>query len=89
MLFQALKNPFNLGIAGDITGQDDLGVAFSGKFFDPALKAISLIGEGEFSPLTMHGLGNAPGDGAVAGDAGDQGPFSCQKSHLSTCPVMC
>ena len=41
----------------------------------------ALIGEGELGARVMGGLGDAPGDGAIVGDAHDQAALACQNAR--------
>ncbi len=37
------------------------------------------VGEGELGAFAMHGLRDAPGDGAIGGDADDERAFAAQE----------
>ena len=50
-----------------------------GNFFHPRFEFFGLVGEGQFGALRVHGLGDAPGNGAGAGDTHDQGAFTGQE----------
>ncbi len=75
VLGQSLECCIDLLVAGDIQWQDQVGFALARQVCDPGLKFLGLVGEGELRPLAMHGLCYAVGDGAVAGNAGDEHPF--------------
>jgi hypothetical protein len=55
---------------------------------DTLLEAFVLEGEGEFSALAMHRLGDAVGDRAIAQQARDQNAFTGEKSHCRYGSVM-
>src|SRR3569623_1684512 len=71
----------DLAIVGEIARQHDLRAAFRRGSFHAGLQFFVLIGEGEFRAFAVHGLGDAPGDGAAARDADDQCAFALEKSH--------
>ena len=56
------------------TSQSITAAGFSGSTSGSTrfLNSVALIGEGEFGAGLVQGLGDAPGDGAVVGDAHDQ-----------------
>ena len=78
-LFQVVEHLVDGAFIHDITGQQNLGIQFRGEWLDPALEGIALIGKGKLGPGTMQGLGDAPGDGAIIGNAHDQTAFAGQK----------
>ena len=74
-LGQSLECCIDLLVAGDIQWQDQVGFALARQVCDPGLKFVVWIGEGDLRPLAVHRLCYAVGDGAVAGNAGDEHPF--------------
>jgi hypothetical protein len=72
----------DLGIVGNVAGQDDIGVEIGGQLADTLLEFIDLVGEGEFGAFAFHGFCNAVSDGAVAEQTDDEGAFAVEKSHL-------
>ncbi len=57
-----------------VAGQD--AAEFGGQRFDTLLQRIALIGEGDFAALCMNGLGNAPRNRTIVGDAHDDAAFA-------------
>jgi len=51
------------------------------RILDARLELLTLVGEGQLGALAMHRLGDAGGDGAFAGNAGDQYLLAAQESH--------
>ena len=59
---------------------------------DPLLQRIALIGEGELGAVRVRGLGDAPGDRAVVGDAHDQAALAAHETgvrHASLGAARC
>ena len=81
LLAERLESTGDFIITADVTGNTESGIAFGGHLFDPAGEFLVLVGKGEDGPLPVHGLCDAPGDGAVAGEADDQRAFAVQESH--------
>src|SRR5690606_31531770 len=48
---------------------------------DARLELVVLVGQGELGALPVHCLGDAVGDRALAGDAGDERALALQESH--------
>ena len=80
-LAQFLEYALDLGVVTHVQGQHDVGTHFSGGGLDALLQLVVLIGEGELRAFAVHGLGGAPGDGTVAGDADDEDLLVVQKAH--------
>ena len=72
----------DLRIAGHIARQDDIRAEVLRGFVDARPELVVDIGEGEFGALAVHRFRDAPGDRAVAQNAGDQRAFALQKSHV-------
>ena len=81
MLLERLEYCFDVGVAFHLAGQGDRAAQFSGHFLDAGLQLVILIGESKFGAFPVHRLGDAPGDGAVAGNPQDQGAFAGEKAH--------
>ena len=71
----------NLGVVLYVAGERCGRAALRREFFDAPAQALVLIGKGEFGALAPHHARYAPGDGAVAGDPGNQRAFSFQQFH--------
>ena len=56
-------------LVGHVAGQHQLGADLVRERLDPLLDGVALIGERDLGALVGHGLGDAPGDRAVIGDA--------------------
>ena len=80
---------FDLLVGTDIAGQEDVGLGLGRELSHPFLELVVLVGVGDLGAFPVHGLGDAPGDGTIAGDADDQCPFSCQESHVSSPLSVC
>ena len=57
---------------GHVAMAGDMRAELGGERLDPLLEGIALIGERELGALRGAGLGDAPGDRAVVGDAHDE-----------------
>ncbi len=72
---QIPEGGLDLGVARHLQRQHDLRSAFGGQVLDAGFELLGLVGQGDVGPLAVHGLGDAIGDGAITGDAGDEDPF--------------
>ena len=59
-------------VVGDIARQDEFRANLRGQRADTAFKRLALIGEREVRALSRDGLGDAPGNRLIIGDAHDQ-----------------
>ena len=59
---QAIEYGTDLFIAAHITRNGDVGTQFIGHFDNTVLKFFVLVGKGQFSAFTVHGLGDPPGN---------------------------
>ncbi len=64
-----------------VAGHGDLGVELRGELLDTGFQTLVLVGERQRGPLAMHGLGDAPGNGAVPRHTDHERPFAFEKSH--------
>src|SRR5690606_18350843 len=71
----------DLGVVGDVERERRSAAELGGRFLHPRLQLFILVGEGQFGTFAVHGLGNAVGDGTLAGDAGDQCTLALQETH--------
>ena len=71
----------DFGVACHVAGQEDFAAKFGAHFFDARFEFVVLVGEGEFGAFAVHGLGDAVGDGEVAGKAGDEDFFAAEEAH--------
>ena len=67
------------GRVGHVAMAGDKRAEFGGQRLDALLEGLALIGQRDLGALVGAGLGDAPGDRAVVGDAKDQAP-SCRPS---------
>ena len=67
-------------LVGDVAREHELGADLFGQRLDPLLDGLALIGEGDLGALIGHGLGDAPGDGAIIGNAEHEPAFACHQS---------
>ena len=75
---------------GDVAGQHDRGAEFGGQRLDALLQGVALIGERDFGALRGAGLGDAPGDRAIVGDAHDQATLAGHEiSRCHACRRLC
>ena len=65
----ALNTASTRALVGHVARQHELGADLGGERLDPLLDGVALIGERDLGALIGHGLGDAPGDRAVVGDA--------------------
>ncbi len=82
VLAQCLEEIVNLGVERDIQGIGHGRAEFLGHFFNAWFQLVVLIGEGELSAFAGEGLGNAPGDRALACEPHDQRTLSSHESHI-------
>src|SRR5690606_1232538 len=71
----------DLLVAGHVQRQDDVAAEAGRGLLDPRAQLVVEIGERQFRALAMHRLGDAAGDRAVAGDAGDECALALQETH--------
>ena len=64
-----LEHRLDASLVGHVARQNELGADLGGKGLDALLDGVALIGERDLRALVAAGLGDAPGDGAVVGDA--------------------
>ena len=81
VLAQLGEAGIDLRVFGDVQRDHDVRAVFRGGVLDARLQLVALVGEGEFRTLAAHGLGDAVGDRALAGDAGDECTLALQESH--------
>ena len=67
---------------GHVAMAGDLRAEFGGQRLDALLEGFALIGQRDLGALIGAGLGDAPGDRPVVGDAQDQAAFS---GHQAVC----
>ncbi len=60
------------GGIGDVAMADHEAVDLPGERLDPLLEGVALIGEREFRAVSPRGLGDAPSDRSIVGNAQDQ-----------------
>ncbi len=81
VLAETCRQCVELFVTGDIQRQHDIGTEFLREFLDATFQLVSYIGEGKFCTFAFHCFGNAVGDGAIAGEACDEGAFTGKKTH--------
>ena len=64
---------------GDVAMADDVPADLLRERLDPLLQRVALIGERQFGALRMAGLGDAPGNRPVVGDAHDEAALGPQE----------
>ncbi len=69
------------GGVGDVAMAGDMGADAFGERAHALFQRFALIGEGELGARVMGGLGDAPGDGSVVGDAHNQAALACQNAR--------
>ena len=95
---QALRfgeNAVEGGGLGDVAMAEHGRVELGGQGLDPPLEGVALIGQGQFGAVGAGRLGDAPGDGAVVGDAEDEpalageeaGPRRLVRAHRPQPPI--
>ena len=70
------ENRVDAGDILDVAGQSQRRAEAFGQRLDALAERLALIGEGEFRAFGGEGLGDAPGDGMIVGDAHDQAAFA-------------
>ena len=87
LMVQLLEHSLHLVWILHVHGQKEAGLEGDRQFPHLGLKSpllVGKIGDAQFGTGTVELLGNAPGDGAVVGDAGDQGLLAAEiKEHDS------
>ena len=76
VVVQVVEYGIDFLIVGDIAGYGNFRPAFAGHLFDPVAQLVILVGESQFGTFALHGLGDAPGDGTVAGESDDECAFA-------------
>ena len=76
VIVEVFEYGLDLAVAFNVTGYNDFGATFCGKLFNAAFETIILVGECQFSPFSLHGLGDTVGNGTIAGYADDQGALA-------------
>ena len=71
-------------IIGDIADIHLLAAQFRRHLSDAILEAFVLVGEGQLRTFAGAGLGNAPGDGTIAEQSGDEYAFAGKESHVGS-----
>ena len=64
-----LEHRLDASLVGDVAREHELRADLGGERLDPLLDGVALIGERDLGALVAAGLGDAPGDRAVVGDA--------------------
>ena len=88
LLLEDAEGLVHRGVVGDVAldegGDADLG----GERLDALLERFALVGEGDLGALVGEGLGDAPGDRVVVGDAHDEAALAGHQSlsHLDSFP---
>ena len=82
VLAELLEAGGDLRIVGDVERQHDIAADSAAAFSTRDLQFVVLVGERQFRAFAVHGLGDAAGDGTLAGDAGDQCALALQESHV-------
>src|SRR5690606_11067182 len=85
VLAQGGECRLDLGVVGNVAGNDDVAAEFFGEAAHAAFKAFADIGECQFGALGAAGMRDAVGDGSVRKYAGDQEAFAVQKAHVVSC----
>jgi hypothetical protein len=66
---ERLEHRLDASLVGHVARQNELRADLGGKGLDALFDSVALISERDLSALVAAGLGDAPGDGAVVGDA--------------------
>src|SRR5690606_32102155 len=66
-----------------VAGHDEGGAHRFRQWYDALLQRLALIGEGEFRTMFGAGLGNAPGNRSVIGNAHDEAAFALHQVALN------
>src|SRR5699024_4631856 len=80
-LTRAPNETLDVLVVADVALEDGVRVELTGHLPRPPGELFALVAEGEACALAVHGLGNAPGDRAFAGEAGDQRALALQETH--------
>src|SRR5690606_5812819 len=80
-LAELLEAGGDLVVAGHVEGQHDIAAKRGGGLLDTRAQLVIEVGECHLGTLAVHGLGDAAGDRAVAGDAGDECALALQETH--------
>ena len=67
-----LRQRVEVLVAGHVAGQDERTVQARGQLAYILLEALALVGHGQAGALARDGLGDAPGQRALVGDAEDE-----------------
>src|SRR6185295_9951710 len=86
-LRKAGEERVDLAVVGNVERQREVAAELLGHVFDAALELVGLIAEREIGALAAHGLGDAPGERAVAREADDDRALPSQKPHQLLCSV--
>src|ERR1700733_1828569 len=81
VVLEALKCGIDFGVAGHVEGDNDGGPQALGERLHALLQLVVKVGEGERGAFAMHRLRDAPGNGAVGGDANDERALAGEKAH--------
>src|SRR5690606_21945146 len=71
----------DLGVVGHVERIRRAAAEPGGDILHARLQFFVLVAEGELGALPMHRLGDAVGDRALAGDAGDECALALQETH--------
>src|SRR5207302_8457592 len=71
-------------LGGDVGLDDEIAVEAFGERLDALAERLALIGKGQPGALAMQRLGDAPGEGAIIGDAHDEPLFPGQQAQSLT-----
>src|SRR5437667_219228 len=72
----------DLGVARDVTGEDQRASELRGHLRDAVLEAFVLVGERELGALAPGGSGDAVGNRAIGEQARDQHALAREETHL-------
>ena len=86
-LGEPLEERVDLRVVGDVERQRQVAAEVGRHALDAGFQLVVLVAERELGAFAAHGLRNAPGDRAVAREADDDGPLSCEESHQPDCSV--
>ena len=87
LLVQSIESRIDGGDVLDVAGQDEIGAERLRQRRHALAERLALIGEGEFRAVLAQGLGDAPGNGMVVGDAHDEAALSLHQTvHSETSP---
>ena len=74
----------SVAVVGHVALADDMRAEFGGQRLDALLEGFALIGKRDLGALVGAGLGDAPGDRAIVGDAHDEAALAGHQA-LSSC----